>query len=52
MEIPESAFPLERILTVHARDLDTGEFGQVRYFINGEGSDTFAVDPVEVSQKC
>lgn len=48
MEIPESVFPLERILTVRAKDLDMGEFGQVRYFINGEGSDTFTVDPIEV----
>lgn len=47
VDILEDALPLTKIMKVQAIDVDTGVFGQVRYFITGEGSDTFDIDPVE-----
>ena len=42
--IPEDALPLTSVITVHASDVDTGDFGNVRYGIQGEGSDEFMID--------
>ena len=33
------------LLQVSATDRDTGDFGQVRYSIDGEGSDVFEIGP-------
>jgi hypothetical protein len=45
IDVLESTFPMTELLTILAVDVDTGEFGKVRYSISGEGEDTFTVDP-------
>ena len=44
-QIPENTLPLTDILRVKADDVDTGDFGRIRYSIDGEGNDAFHVDP-------
>ena len=43
-EISEDSLPLTSVITVHATDADTGEFGQVVYSLQGEGSNEFMID--------
>lgn len=47
ISIPESTFPLTKILTVKAMDFDTGDRGEIVYSISGQGEDFFIIDPKE-----
>lgn len=47
LEISEDIAPLTSILTVHAQDLDTGNYGRLEYEIVGQAANVFEVDPIE-----
>jgi len=44
-EVLEDALPLTSVTTVHATDIDTGEFGDIIYSLEGEGVQEFMIDP-------
>ena len=44
VSISEDVLPLTNVVTVHAKDADTGDYGQVSYSLQGEGSREFMVD--------
>ncbi|XP_068626040.1 cadherin-87A isoform X2 [Battus philenor] len=43
--LPENAPPAASVLTVTARDLDDGEYGEVSYSLSGELASLFSMDP-------
>ena len=43
VDISEDVLPLTSVVTVHAADADTGDFGKVTYDIQGEGSNEFMI---------
>jgi len=43
-EIQESVLPFVEVVTVHATDADTGDFGKVSYSLQGEGFNEFMID--------
>ena len=48
MELLESALPKSHVLTVKATDRDTGDFGSIRYSIDGgDGAEAFTIHPVD-----
>ena len=44
VSISEDVLPLTSVVTVHAEDADTGDYGQVSYGLQGEGSHEFMID--------
>ena len=44
VSISEDVLPLTNVVTVHAEDADTGDYGHVSYSLQGEGSREFMVD--------
>ena len=44
-EVSEAVLPLTPVVTVRAKDADTGEFGRVVYSLQGEGEAEFMIDP-------
>ena len=45
VDVKEDTLPLATILTVHATDTDTGDFGAVTYSLEGEGVQEFMIHP-------
>jgi len=43
-ELSEDVLPLTSVVTVHATDSDTGDFGKVTYALQGEGINEFMID--------
>ena len=46
IDVSEDALPLTSLLTVHATDADTEDFGTVVYSMEGEGVQEFMINPV------
>ena len=44
MEVAESIRYPEALLTVHATDKDSGKFGQILYYVSGDGADIFVIE--------
>ena len=45
VDVLEDALPLTSLITVHASDADTGDFGTIVYSLEGEGVQEFMIDP-------
>ena len=44
VEVAESIRYPEALLTVHATDKDSGKFGQILYYVSGDGADIFVIE--------
>ena len=44
VEVPESIRYPEALVTVHATDKDSGKFGQILYYVSGDGADIFVIE--------
>ncbi|KAI9558883.1 hypothetical protein GHT06_015672 [Daphnia sinensis] len=44
VKIPESIHHPDVLVTVSATDKDSGKFGQILYFVSGDGADLFVID--------
>ena len=44
VEVTESIRYPEALLTVHATDKDSGKFGQILYYVSGDGADIFVIE--------
>lgn len=44
MKISESIHHPDVLVTVSATDKDSGKFGQILYYVSGDGADLFVID--------
>lgn len=44
MKVAESVLYPEVLITVSATDKDSGKFGQVLYYVSGDGADLFVIE--------
>jgi hypothetical protein len=44
VKVSESILYPEAVLTVMATDKDSGKFGQILYYVSGDGADLFVIE--------